>query len=133
MRRLFSALPLAFVLALTGPVGVGSAEAVQPATLAQAGAEAPEDQGPSQPGEEQPPPDQSPDDRQEPPEEQIPGPQVPPRMGDIRRPDPFEAAVDVSQPAPHPAALAYPDHDVVVCEAGCDKTAGTIVYMKKRE
>lgn len=34
---------------------------------------------------------------------------------------------------PHPAQLAHPDHDVVVCEAGCDGSPGSIVYLKKRE
>jgi len=35
--------------------------------------------------------------------------------------------------APHPAQLAHPDHDVVVCEAGCDGSPGSIVYRRKRE
>jgi len=124
MRRLFCALPSALAFALAMPAHVGTAEPLRPTTIAQA--EAPDD-------EEQAPPNKAPDSRQEPSEEPIPGPQDPPRMGDSRRPDLFDAAQDARPPAPHPAALAHPDHDIVVCEAGCDKTAGSIVYMKKRE
>jgi len=34
---------------------------------------------------------------------------------------------------PHPLQLACPDHDVVICEAGCDGPAGAIAYLQKRE
>jgi hypothetical protein len=34
---------------------------------------------------------------------------------------------------PHPLQLADPDHDVVVCEAGCDGPAGAIVFLLKRK
>jgi hypothetical protein len=143
MRRPLRVLPLALALALAGPVCVpGDAGAVQPTTLAQA--EGPQDDGPSPPDEERPSPtedrpdpnDDRPapaDERQAPPEEEIPGPEVPPRAGETRRIDPFDAVDDDTARTPHPAALAHPDHDVVVCEAGCDKTVGAIVYMKKRE
>jgi hypothetical protein len=48
--------------------------------------------------------------------------------------DAFDAVEDEGRRrVPHPAAIDYPDHDVVVCEAGCDKTAGSIVFMKRRE
>jgi hypothetical protein len=124
MCRRFRALPLALALALTGGlVCVGeNAGAVQPATLAQAGREAPPDDGPSQPDEE----------RSAPSEDEIPGPDVPPRVGERRRIDPFDDT-DEGPRTPHPATLPYPGHDVVVCEAGCDKIAGAIVFMKRRE
>ena len=132
MRRRFRALPLALALALTGGLACAgeNAGAAQPATLAQAGREAPPDDGPSQPDEERPAPD---DERSAPSEDEIPGPEVPPRVGERRRIDPFDAVDDDAARTPHPATLPYPEHDVIVCEAGCDKIAGAIVFMKKRE
>ena len=132
MRRRFRALPLALALALTGGLVcvAGNAGAVHPATLAQARPEAPPDDGPTQPDEERPAPTE---ERPAPSEDEIPGPEVPPRVGETRRIDPFDAVDDDAARTPHPAALPYPEHDVVVCEAGCDKTAGAIVFMKKRE
>jgi hypothetical protein len=53
-------------------------------------------------------------------------------LGDSRRPDPFDA--NNERPAqPNPAATANPDHDVVVCEAGCDGPRGEVVYKKKKQ
>ncbi len=122
MRRRSCALLPMFGLALMALVCAGGHPGtVQAANLSQAQAEAPEDDTP-------PPADERPD----PADSEIPGPDVPPRMGDTRRIDPFD---DLEQQAraPHPAAAAHPDHDVVVCEAGCDGAAGTVVYMKSRE
>ena len=74
-----------------------------------------------------------PDEVKAPSEEEIPPPEAIPRNGETRRIDALDTADDDEERAPHPAALAHPGHDVVVCEAGCDKTAGSIVFMKRRE
>jgi hypothetical protein len=58
---------------------------------------------------------------------------LPLRLGASRRIDRFDAVDDDRKRAPHPAALAHPGHDVIVCEAGCDKAAGSIVYMRRRD
>jgi hypothetical protein len=56
------------------------------------------------------------------------------QLGCVRRADGFGPDADSSgSKPPHPLQLAYPDHDVVVCEAGCDGPAGTIVYLQKRK
>jgi hypothetical protein len=73
------------------------------------------------------------DEAQAAPDDESLGPNLPLRLGDSRRIDPFDAADADGKRAPHPAALDHPGHDVVVCEAGCDKAAGSIVYMQKRE
>jgi hypothetical protein len=56
-------------------------------------------------------------------------------LGLVRRADGDELDWDEdSRPRPpHPAQLAHPDYDVVVCEAGCDGEPGSIVYLQKRE
>jgi hypothetical protein len=55
-------------------------------------------------------------------------------LGVIRRTDTFDNWVDEAQPPrPHPAELANPGHDVVICEAGCDGPSGTVVYKQKRQ
>ena len=57
------------------------------------------------------------------------------QLGLVRRADTFAAdaeEADGTRPA-HAVQLAYPDHDVVVCEAGCDGPAGAIVYLRKRQ
>jgi hypothetical protein len=142
MRRPIRALPWALALTLTGlACGGGHAEAARPAALAQfqvqAQAEGPQDEGPSQPVDERTEPTEEPpvpvDDVKTPSEEEVPGPDVIPRAGERRRIDPLDTVDDDAARTPHPAALAHPEHDVVVCEAGCDKTAGSIVFMKKRE
>jgi hypothetical protein len=53
----------------------------------------------------------------------------------VRRADAFDAEADETGGTrpPHALQLAYPDHDVVVCEAGCDGPAGAIVYLQKRQ
>ena len=50
------------------------------------------------------------------------------RLGLVRRADGDGPDWDEdSRPrAPHPQELAHPDHDVVVCEAGCDGSPGSI-------
>jgi len=113
------------------PTG-GTAE---PLIVAQSETDDPPDEGPTQPSEDRPaPPDEGPEPADMPqPDEEIQGPEVPPRAGATRRIDPFDAVDDDAARTPHPAALAHPEHDVVVCEAGCDKTAGSVVFMKKRE
>jgi hypothetical protein len=57
------------------------------------------------------------------------------QLGSVRRADGFEAdaAESGASEASHPMQLAHPEHDVVVCEAGCDGPAGTIVYLQKRQ
>jgi hypothetical protein len=57
------------------------------------------------------------------------------QLGLVRRADGFDPDVDETSGSkpPHPLQLAYPDHDVVVCEAGCAGPAGAIVYLQKRE
>jgi hypothetical protein len=132
MRRPIRALTWALALALTGfAYAGGNAQAARPAVLAQA--DGPQDEGPTQPADERTEPAAPSDEVKAPSEEEIPGPEVPPRVGDTRRIDPLDAVDDDAARTPHPAALAHPGHDVVVCEAGCDKTAGSIVFMKKRE
>ena len=136
MRRRSRVLASAFVLALAGSVWpVAHGAAAPPLVVAQAETDTPQDDEPAQPNDERPDPSE---DGPEPadmpqPDEDIPGPEVAPRPGETRRIDPFDAVDDDVARTPHPAALAYPDQDVVVCEAGCDKTAGAIVFMKKRE
>ncbi len=114
-----------------------NAEATRPAAFVLAQAEGPQDDGPTQPADERTEPNEEPpapaDEVKAPSEEEIPGPQVIPRVGETRRIDPLDTVDDDAARTPHPAALAHPGHDVVVCEAGCDKTAGSIVFMKKRE
>jgi hypothetical protein len=138
MRRRSCALALALAFALAGLAWpAGDAGAAQPLIVAQSETEAPPDDGPTQPSEERPDPSEEtpePADMPQPqPDEEIQGPDVPPRAGETRRIDPFDAVDDDAARTPHPAALAHPEHDVVVCEAGCDKTAGSIVFMRKRE
>jgi hypothetical protein len=129
MRRPACALALALALALTGLAGAGGeAGAVQPSTMAQAASAAPDEDD----SQERSP--EAADDQQGPAQGEDRGLEVPPRLGEVRRMDAFDAVDDEGRRhAPHQAALDYPDHDVVVCEAGCDKTAGSIVYMKRRE
>lgn len=57
------------------------------------------------------------------------------QLGCARRADGFGPDADESSGSkpPHPLQLAYPDHDVVVCEAGCDGPADAIVYLQKRQ
>ena len=57
------------------------------------------------------------------------------QLGLVRRLDSFDPAADEANGAasPHPVQLAHPDHDVVICEAGCDGPAGAIVYLQKRQ
>jgi hypothetical protein len=134
MRRRSCAFALAFALAgLAWPAG--DAGAAQPLIVAQSETEGPPDDGPTQPTEDRPDPsEETPEPADMPqPDEEIQGPEVPPRAGETRRIDPFDAVDDDAARTPHPAALAHPEHDVVVCEAGCDKTAGSIVFMRKRE
>jgi hypothetical protein len=137
MRRLIRALAFTFALALTGVLCAGGnvrADLRQPA-LAQA--EGPQDDGPTQPADERTEPNEEPpappDEVKAPSEEEIPGPEVIPRNGETRRIDALDTVDDDEARAPHPAALAHPGHDVVVCEAGCDKTADSVVFMKRRE
>jgi|GEM_PF-2749665 len=52
---------------------------------------------------------------------------------DRHRSDPIDAAEAERELPPHPAAAAYPDHDVVVCEAGCDGPRGTVVYKRGKQ
>jgi hypothetical protein len=106
-------------------VALGGYDATaQRAGLAQAEAGASEDEGPPQPIEERP----------EPPNDEIPGSDAPIRQGESRRSDPFDDLDQDGRPrASHPVAAAHPHHDIVVCEAGCDGSAGTIVFMKRRE
>jgi hypothetical protein len=126
-----------FAVALAGLVCVGS----PPAALAQADAEASDDDGSGQTEEGAEPSDAGQtDEGVEPSNEgqtaagdEDGGPDLPLRLGDSRRIDPFDAVDDEGRHAPHPAAIAHPGHDVVVCEAGCDKTAGSIVFIKRRE
>jgi hypothetical protein len=41
---------------------------------------------------------------------------------------------DLDTPAPHPLAAAYPNHSVVICEAGCGSERGAkVVFMERRE
>jgi hypothetical protein len=56
------------------------------------------------------------------------------QLGLVRRLDSFDPDADEASGAasPHPVQLAHPDHDVVICEAGCDGPAGAIVYLQKR-
>lgn len=56
-------------------------------------------------------------------------------LGSVRRADRIEAELEESRAseAPHAMQLAHPEHDVVVCEAGCDGPAGSIVYLQKRQ
>lgn len=131
MRCRFCALALALAVAPTMYVYVadGTAWAVQPATLAQAGVDASETDG-AAPAEDQREPS---DEGQPATEDQSADLDVPLRQGDSRRVDQLDTADDNGPLAPHPAALAHPDHDVIVCEAGCDQTPGSIVYMKKRQ
>jgi hypothetical protein len=130
MRGLVRLFAPALAVALAVCVGnEGSAPwAGQPATLAEADAEGSQDEG-GAPAEETPEPL---DEGQAAAGGEDSGSGMPLGLGVTRRMDPFEAAYDRPR-APHPAALAHPGHDVVVCEAGCDKTAGSIVYMKKRQ
>jgi hypothetical protein len=125
MCRRFRLLRLTFAIALVGLVCLGSA----PALLAQSDVDASEDSGaaPAEDGTEV-----SSEGEAE-PGEASPDPDVTVRLGDSRRIDAFDAVDDEGGRMPHPAALAHPGHDVVVCEAGCDKTAGSIVYMQKRQ
>lgn len=133
MRRPACAPALALALAAAGLACTGrEAGAVQPMMLAQAGAADPNEDDSSQRDQKRSP--EPADDQPSPPEEVDRGLDVPPRLGEVRRMDAFDAVEDEGRRrAPHPAAIDYPDHDVVVCEAGCDKTAGSIVYMKRRE
>jgi hypothetical protein len=57
------------------------------------------------------------------------------QLGSVRQADRFEADAEESRASetPHAMQLAHPEHDVVVCEAGCDGPAGTIVYLQKRQ
>ena len=57
------------------------------------------------------------------------------QLGLVRRLDSFDPDADEANGAasPHPVQLAHPDHDVVICEAGCDGPAGAIVYLQKRQ
>jgi hypothetical protein len=57
------------------------------------------------------------------------------QLGLVRRLDSFDPAANEANGAasPHPVQLAHPDHDVVICEAGCDGPAGAIVYLQKRQ
>ena len=57
------------------------------------------------------------------------------QLGLVRRADGFDPDADETSGTqlPHPLQLAHPDHDVVVCEAGCDGPAGAIVYLQKRK
>ena len=57
------------------------------------------------------------------------------QLGRVRWADGFGPDADESSGSkpPYPLQLAYPDHDVVVCEAGCDGPAGAIVYLQKRQ
>jgi hypothetical protein len=57
------------------------------------------------------------------------------QLGLVRRLDSFDPDADAANgmASPHPVQLAHPDHDVVICEAGCDGPAGAIVYLQKRQ
>jgi hypothetical protein len=135
MRRRSCAFASALALALAGLAWpAGAAGAAQPVIVAQSETDEPPDDGPTQPNEERPDPsEENPEPADMPqPDEEIQGPDVPPRAGETRRIDPFDAMDDDAR-TPHPAALAHPEHDVVVCEAGCDKSAGSIVFLRKRE
>ncbi len=57
------------------------------------------------------------------------------QLGLVRRADGFDPDADETggTQLPHPLQLAHPDHDVVVCEAGCDGPAGAIVDLPKRK
>ena len=33
---------------------------------------------------------------------------------------------------PHPLQLANPDHDIAICEAGCNGPRGALVYMRRK-
>jgi hypothetical protein len=129
MHGRFRILAVALAVALTMCVSKEStAWADQPMTLAEAGTEGSQDDG-AAPAEDNPEPS---GEGQAAAEDDGRDLGVPLGLGVSRRLDPSDAADDAPR-APHPAALAYPDHDVVVCEAGCDKTAGSVVYMKKRQ
>src|SRR5262245_9799131 len=57
------------------------------------------------------------------------------QLGLVRRRNSFDPDAEEANgtPSPHPVQLAHPDHDVVICEAGCDGPAGAIVYLQKRQ
>jgi hypothetical protein len=54
----------------------------------------------------------------------------PPRLGDRRRPDPFDA-VDERQATPTGPTARGRDEGAVICEAGCDGPRGSVVYKHK--
>ena len=121
MRRCLCVVALAVGLALPALLPAMAGVAAQPTILAQA------DNQP-EPAEDHPDPpakSRKPSDRAS---EQAPKF----RHGEVRRLDPFDAVDDAAR-TPHPAALAHPGDDVVVCEAGCDQSAGAVVYKKRRE
>ncbi len=112
-------------------LGLAAALTAGPATQVQASqtvAQATDDED-----DGQPPPRSRGPAQQEPVEEPASELQSPPRLGDSRRPDPFDANDDRPAQSPNPAAAANPDHDVVVCEAGCDGPRGEVVYKQKKQ
>jgi hypothetical protein len=71
--------------------------------------------------------------RQEPQTPSVPGLGNP--YGESRRVDPFDAAEEEARATSgvqRRAAAANPEHDVIICEAGCDGPPGAIVYRKKK-
>jgi hypothetical protein len=83
--------------------------------------------------EDSPPPAVSPEpEMQEPAEEAQNEPETPTRLGESRQPDPFDVNEEGTLP-PHPATAAYPNHDVVVCMAGCDGPGGTVVSKQRKQ
>jgi hypothetical protein len=57
---------------------------------------------------------------------------TPPEKGAVVR---VRADIDDPEPSksvPHPLAVAHPDHDVVICIAGCSRDADRVVYKRKK-
>jgi hypothetical protein len=124
-------LALALVPALVPP---SAAQMRDRQTLAQAAEDSEDTEPPSMSPEPEPEPEPEPMPvRQEPAEEPQAEPENPLRLGDKRRLDPFDANDARPVQRPSPAAAANPDHDVVVCEAGCDGPPGEVVYKQKKQ
>ena len=54
--------------------------------------------------------------------------------GAVRRGEGYDPDADDGGRAgtPHPLQLANPDHDIAICEAGCNGPRGAIVYMRRK-